>query len=327
MLLVSRRVSPDDNAAVSYLALLALDPAVWDPVADEPVDELADGVLAAWFGRDLVGGTFAGSDWLYDVNAHTPVASNGLLPRPSFLWTTPDGGRTYGSVVDAGSPTGPRCEIRTYDADRRLRREPTIVLDGDGACSFETSVSATRDGRRVVVTTGGGSYLTRRTTVHDGRTGEQIAGPRRGLVATSVSPDGVLVGGDASGALTQYDLETLEPIRAFPGTRAGVSHLRFSADGMILTAVAWNQTVSIYDVATHTRLGDPIANDFLTGALRPDGRAIATGSADGVAIWDIDPEHLAEAACRLAGRNLTASEWGTYLGDEDGWRATCSRVD
>ena len=70
-------------------------------------------------------GTFAGSNWLYDVNAHAPVASNRLLPPPTFLWTTPDGRRTYGSVVDTESKTGPRCEIRTYDSDRRERREPT----------------------------------------------------------------------------------------------------------------------------------------------------------------------------------------------------------
>lgn len=31
--------------------------------------------------------------------------------------------------------------------------------------------------------------------------------------------------------------------------------------------------------------------------------------------WDLDPAHHAEAAYRLAGRELTAEEWSTYLGD------------
>jgi hypothetical protein len=44
---------------------------------------------------------------------------------------------------------------------------------------------------------------------------------------------------------------------------------------------------------------------------------------DGVAVWDIDAEHLAEAACRVAGRNMTETEWETYLGSLDEYRKTC----
>jgi hypothetical protein len=51
------------------------------------------------------------------------------------------------------------------------------------------------------------------------------------------------------------------------------------------------------------------------GSLRPDGRAVAVSVPTGVAVWDLDPDHLATAACRMAGRNLTATEWSTYLGD------------
>jgi DNA-binding beta-propeller fold protein YncE len=139
----------------------------------------------------------------------------------------------------------------------------------------------------------------------------------------------VLVGGDGSGAITQYDLDTLEPIGTFPGTQSLVTQLRFSADGEILIANALNQTVSIYDVASRSRLGDPIANDvpFLTGSIRPDGNAVVTNSPHGVAIWDIDPEHLADAACTVAGRNLTATEWDTYIGDAGDHRATCPGYD
>ena len=32
---------------------------------------------------------------------------------------------------------------------------------------------------------------------------------------------------------------------------------------------------------------------------------------------------LVVAACRLAGRNLTPTEWQTYLGRPDEYRATC----
>jgi DNA-binding SARP family transcriptional activator/WD40 repeat protein len=313
--------------------LVGGDPAVWDPVSDEAIDELDGGSRALWFGRDLVGGSFAGGSALYDVSAHAPVQSKSRQPPNGhdLLWMSPDGSRTYASVVEKDPEAGPSCEIWTYDPDRRRRIAPTIKLDAelDDDCSIDAHVSATRNGRRVVVTTGTSNYRSRRTTVYDGRTGKQVAGPLHGPIVTSVSPDGVLVAGDVSGGLTRYDLDTLERIGAFPGTQSLVTQLRFSDDGKILVASSLNQTLSIYDVATRARLGDPIGNDFpfRTGSIRPDGKAVATNAPDGVAVWDIDPEHLADAACKVAGRNLTTAEWDTYFGDPGGHRATCPNYD
>jgi hypothetical protein len=44
---------------------------------------------------------------------------------------------------------------------------------------------------------------------------------------------------------------------------------------------------------------------------------------NGVAIWDLTPERLLDAACTLAGRNLTGSKWDTYLAGLGGYRPTC----
>ncbi len=84
--------------------------------------------------------------------------------------------------------------------------------------------------------------------------------------------------------------------------------------------------MSIYDVATGTRISDPITHDapLVYGAfLRHDGDAIAVTDRTGVAIWDLDPAHLRDAVCRLAGRNLTNREWDTYLADLGPQRPTC----
>jgi hypothetical protein len=40
-------------------------------------------------------------------------------------------------------------------------------------------------------------------------------------------------------------------------------------------------------------------------------------------IWNLDPSHWAEAACDLAGRNLTEDEWQTYIGDLAEYNNTC----
>ena len=166
------------------------------------------------------------------------------------------------------------------------------------------------------------------TTVHDGATGERIAGPLRGPFPTSVSLDGVLVGASA-GEITQYDVDTLRPIATFPGARGEVNTLQFSADSTTLLATSLDQTVSIYDVATRTRIGDPIAAAapfVYPGFLRPDGKAVAVTVRDGVAVWYIDPERLADAACELADRNLTHAEWETYLAELGAYRKTCPRI-
>jgi hypothetical protein len=50
---------------------------------------------------------------------------------------------------------------------------------------------------------------------------------------------------------------------------------------------------------------------------------VAVTDGSGVAIWSITGDHPAEAACRLAGRNLTDTEWGTYLSELGDHGRTC----
>jgi len=39
--------------------------------------------------------------------------------------------------------------------------------------------------------------------------------------------------------------------------------------------------------------------------------------------WSLDPEVMADAACVMAGRNLTPVEWSTYLGDDHPYTLIC----
>ena len=195
---------------------------------------------------------------------------------------------------------------------------PTLRFDGQAS-----SVSATRDGALIVVTAPSDAGFV--TTVHDGTTGEQVGPSLTGPEMTGVSLDGILVGA-TNGDITRYDLATMEPIAQLPGARGDVNTLRFSDDGSMLIATSLDQTVSVYDVATGTRLGDPIPADapfIIPGFLRHDGREVAVTVEQGIALWDLDPERLRAAACRLAGRNLTPTEWATFLGGLGEYRPTC----
>ena len=72
-----------------------------------------------------------------------------------------------------------------------------------------------------------------------------------------------------------------------------------------------------YDVARRQRMGDPIDVGDVSVDLRPDGmrdRGRTLGHA-GHHVVESRPETMTDAACHIAGRNLSHPEWDTYIGD------------
>ena len=105
-------------------------------------------------------------------------------------------------------------------------------------------------------------------TVHDAATGEQL-GELPDIGAVRIAPDGTLVAGNYAGEIT--DVRPRHPPtssaaspRCAPQARSG--GLQFSADGRIMMASALDRTASIYDVASRTRIGDPITRQLHTAA-------------------------------------------------------------
>ena len=101
-----------------------------------------------------------------------------------------------------------------------------------------------------------------------------------------------------------------------------------------IAVVTGDRTVSVYDTSTSIRYGDPIpvpldaTNVFNVPQLSADGTTLAIRSGYDQRIlttelWSLDPERWIEAACALAGRNLTPDEWDTNIGDLEPHRHTC----
>jgi WD40 repeat protein len=134
------------------------------------------------------------------------------------------------------------------------------------------------------------------------------------------------------GELVRYDLETLQPISTFGGSRGAVQELVGTDDGSLIAVRGGDGRVSLYDVATQTAIGAPFemsADDQLAVALSLDGRTLAYGGGrdSAIRLVDLTTEGWVDAACRVAGRNLTEQEWHTYIGDLARFRPTCPFVE
>jgi WD40 repeat protein len=290
--------------------------ALWDTARNRLVDDLDYGTVAlgiGWVGPDLLIAHLPSDErfGLYDSRLSKPTTNGVSESLTCDRWLPAIRGlRTFCLMTNG--------DVATIDPATGQQIAPTIHVDG-----YPDWVSATSDLSLVAV-----SYFTSNggvTTLHDSDTGAQhgpgLEGPGLGVV----SPDGLLVAA-TGGELARYDTTTMQPIQHYPGARGAINLLQFSDDGRTLLATSLDQTVSVYDVASGTRLGDPIGVDApfsYPGYLRPDGHEVAVTDATGVSVWDLDPEHLAEAACQLAGRNLTRTEWATYLNDVGTYRRTC----
>jgi WD40 repeat protein len=91
----------------------------------------------------------------------------------------------------------------------------------------------------------------------------------------------------------------------------------------------WN----VEDPNRPRRIGSPLPGHegsiLLTLAFSADGRTLVSGASDGkVILWDVSRlhnarQHVMELACERAGRELTADEWGRYVGSASAYRTAC----
>src|SRR4051794_5022223 len=166
------------------------------------------------------------------------------------------------------------------------------------------------------------------THLFDATSGELINTPGLPLVVSTVSRNGVGAGSTADGRVLLFDPNTLATLAELPGGLHGYAEfLDISDDGS--TLVVWNESDGerIYDVTQRTELGDPIpyGDTTLYFALRPDGKQLAVPNGpSGLALWDVDPSHWTDAACSVAGRDLTHQEWDQYLGWYGDYDETCT---
>jgi WD40 repeat protein len=150
-------------------------------------------------------------------------------------------------------------------------------------------------------------------------------------LAVGFSQDGRQMGATApNGAIGIWDAATGRSILIMQqdGEPSMAGELAFAPDGSHL-ATALGGSLRIWNLA-----GEEVARrEHRDGktiwdlAFSPDGRSIATGSADNTAaIWLWQPADLIADACARLPRNLTRDEWDGYVGKEVPYHPTCSQL-
>jgi WD40 repeat protein len=217
----------------------------------------------------------------------------------SFSWFTNDGrlvvGTTKGRMLV--------FEARTL----KQRRPPIDATPGESIYSFALRPG----GREALVLTGEG-------TVVDFDSGAiRASGLGVDVGAAAYSPDGARLAVTTSdGSVGLWDVEhgdwIAPPNDAEPFSGFAVS---FSADGREF-AIPGSGRVGRWDGLTGDFLGAVTVGVDATPGYSPDGtRLLMAGADDRVYSWDLDPESWVAAACRMAGRDLTAQEWEAQMPD------------
>ena len=149
----------------------------------------------------------------------------------------------------------------------------------------------------------------------------ETADPGLDVEGWAWTPDGktvVVVGSDPSqdghGTVAFLDPNTLSTRSRTSGPHiAGGFMIQFSPDGERFTT-SGSGRVGLWDARARSYFGSVTAEGESHAGFAQGTSDVLIASVDGeVSIWDPRPEAAVEAACRIAGRDLTAEERRTYL--------------
>lgn len=137
---------------------------------------------------------------------------------------------------------------------------------------------------------------------------------------TGFSPDGRLVGllaGDGT-----LEIRASATGRMVRRVRIDPTYVTYDLSHPDAHLASTGEEAQLYDPKTFRPLGDPFPS-IDTPRLLGTGDRLATNTAQGVQIWDLDPDHWVRAACAMAGRNLTKAEQRAYLPAGEATEPTC----
>lgn len=286
---------------------------LWDVAADAPVGEPADEMV--WISDFVV--------WRADRERGSVLQNVKTERQYAVDRSVGDRGEDYYMVSGGLGPTAfvvERHNVIPIDPDTGEVSGSPIAFSDVSLFDTLLSVSELPGASQVAITWFDPIAINTVTGVFDLESGAELARGLEGDVRTVTTPTAEIVSANA-GRLARSSA-TLEPLFAL--SKAGVSpkFMQAARDGRSLLLSAWDNSVSLYDLRDGRALGDRIETGWTnpfpwpSGYLSDDGTRMVTNSPDGVLLWNLDPDRMFDAACRLAGRELTPLEWSTWFGDE-----------
>jgi DNA-binding SARP family transcriptional activator/WD40 repeat protein/energy-coupling factor transporter ATP-binding protein EcfA2 len=178
-----------------------------------------------------------------------------------------------------------------------------------------TAVAIGPDGRRLAVGLADGRVLVTTVGGGDTRTLRPHGSPN---LSVAFLPDGTLLTGSYDGALERWSAADGRRLAAAASAPTGpVASIVVAPDGRtVLTSSLTTGTIREWSAA-HLQLlaefpGDPFS--LTNVAITPNGgAAIAVFDSGNGIVWPLRLGDWEERACRIAGRNLTPSEWQQFL--------------
>jgi WD40 repeat protein/transcriptional regulator with XRE-family HTH domain len=150
-----------------------------------------------------------------------------------------------------------------------------------------------------------------------------LTGHQRFLTSVTISSDNHwLATSSADGTVRLWNLTSANPSSSpleLSGHIGAVQSVAFSPDAHLLATTGIDQTIRLWDLRREnipqsaTVLPAEIGIIMFT-TFSADSSWLATSGNEGlIRLWPLTLPDLISAACQTAGRNLTKSEWATYL--------------
>ena len=225
----------------------------------------------------------------------------------------------------AFSPDGGRLAVADIDGDLRvLDLGSGKVRRAPRPAGFTPHLSYSPDGGMLAI-----GLAEQGTELRDGRSLRLVARlPRRAGDDSwwvRFSPDGRLLAVTSSHYTQLWDVAERRRIGApLRGHEGLMFTSEFSPDGRTLATSASDGSVILWDVDSRRSLGKlPGPFGQISSRFTPDGRRLFVLHELGAAQrWEVSPDAWSRQACRVAGRELTRSEWEQLVPDQD-YRAVC----
>ena len=253
----------------------------------------------------------------FRVVADVPGIAAGLAPY-LCIWS-PDGDQIAIGSAPAGEGLGGVTSVALYDvADRTIR---VVPLSGELGLSslFYSADSKTLWAGGVNNNTG-----VYRITSLDHDPVATVTFP--GASAISADQDGQRLVVAYPNAVRLFDAATLKPLTQTIGLTGTtlIFGVRAAPNGLE-TVVNSLQGWRLIDLDAQQAIGPWIPSPPVSATIfGPDDTTVyADAPTGGGEIWNLAPSNLRNAACGLAGRNLTQQEWQQYLAWSGPRRATC----